>query len=77
MCVMSMPSEDLSIVEPQEGQLLPLNGDADLDLAQYHHRHHGYGGYGGGYRRGGAIVIIGGSSGRGGYGHHRHGWGRR
>ena len=67
-CIMSLPYEEAQLVELPEGQLYPLNSDADLDLAQFHHRHHGYGG---GYRRGGGFIIVGGGYRRGGYGYGR------
>merc|ERR1712189_9816 len=41
-CIMSLPYEEAQLVELPEGQLYPLNSDADLDLAQFHHRHHGW-----------------------------------
>merc|ERR1711928_52999 len=54
-CIMSLPYEEVQVAELPEGQLYPLNSNADLDLAQFHHRHHGYGG---GYRRGGGFIIA-------------------
>ena len=77
-CIMSMPYEATGEVEQSEGQLLTLNNNEDMDLAQHYYRHHrGYGGYG---RGGGFIIYGGGYRGYGGYGgyrrhHHRHYWG--